>query len=74
MIDVERIAMAWNGPLTLAFQDAKDLVAGDRFDLSDTMRVAKGDANLRGSHALAGKFDNLVGNFLRSGLFRRETC
>jgi hypothetical protein len=54
---------------TLAFQDTEDLVASDRLDLSDTVRIAKGDADLRGSHTLTGKLDNLLGHFFRSGLW-----
>jgi hypothetical protein len=54
---------------TLTLEDTEDLVASDGLDLSNTVRVAEGDANLRRSHTLAGKLDDLLGHFIGSGLY-----
>jgi predicted phosphohydrolase len=52
----------------LGFEDTEDLVTSYKADLGDAMRVTEGNTDLRWCKALAGEFDDLVNDFLRSGL------
>lgn len=51
----------------MGLEDTKDLVSGDEADLGDTMGVTEGNTDLGGRETLAGKFDDLLDDFLRRG-------
>jgi len=53
---------------TGSLEDAQDLVAGDRLDLGDAVRVAEDDADLRRREALARELEDLLLDLVGRGL------
>lgn len=51
-----------------SLEDAQDLVAGDRLDLGDAVRVAEDDADLRRREALARELEDLLLDLVGRGL------
>jgi hypothetical protein len=49
---------------TVRFEDTKDLLTSQEADLGHTMRVAKGDTDLRGRKALPGELDDVLDDIL----------
>lgn len=54
--------------LTVSFEDSEDLGSGDALDLSDTVAVSEDNTNLRWSHTLSGKLEDLLRDLLGSNL------
>lgn len=59
---------------TVTFQDTEDLVPCDEAHLGDTMRITKGNTNLRGCEALPGELDDLLDDFIWGRLGPRRWC
>ena len=48
------------GGKTRSFQNSEDLVTSDRLDLSDSVRVAEDNSDLRGGETLARELEDVV--------------
>jgi hypothetical protein len=61
---------------TVGLQDTEDLVTSNTLDLGNTMGVTENDTNLRGGQTLLSKLEDLLADFLGSGLDpgRRSTA
>ena len=56
---------------TVRFEDTKDLVAGNKPHLGDTVRVTEGNTNLRRGQTLTGELGDMFNNVIGGGL---EPC
>ena len=56
----------------MGLEDTEDLVTRDEADLGDAVRVAEGDTDLGGGHALAREFGDVVNDVLRGRLQPRR--
>ena len=56
------------GSEALRLEDTEDLVAGDKLDLGNTVRVTENDTDLRWGETTTGELEDLVGDFLWGGL------
>ena len=56
----------------MGLQDTEDLVTSDEADLGDTVRVTKGNTDLRGRQTLAGELADVLDDILRGGLEPRR--
>lgn len=58
--------------LTVGLKDTENLVAGDRLDLGDAVRVTEDNADLRGRETATGELEDLVLDLLGGGLRPRR--